>query len=227
MYPLDTPDKRKEREHILEYHHQGVLDWIGGDAANPLMAAYDPVFYMSLAFIDYLWELVRRRQVHSCRTDPQWDYPVRVGKRGHGASDMMEGFDKYRNIDGLANFWMTSWYNYEDHAKCPDCGGSKYLYCNTTSYRCYSHSRRTDYNVGGFRESPKAKRFGILSETFEPEQDYVPKFMPSSYKVEGPLSDGHFAFTALSDAKDAVKSHRRSRSNSTSKGPRVVWKIKG
>ncbi|KAH3824746.1 hypothetical protein DPMN_126599 [Dreissena polymorpha] len=46
----------------LEKLHDEVHDWVGGDMGYLGSAAYDPIFYMHHAFIDYIWEQFRRRQ---------------------------------------------------------------------------------------------------------------------------------------------------------------------
>lgn len=43
--------------------HDGVHDWIGGDMGSVTVSAFDPVFYLHHAFIDYIWEKFREHQI--------------------------------------------------------------------------------------------------------------------------------------------------------------------
>lgn len=46
----------------IEMLHDGVHDWVGGDMDELPYSAFDPVFYMHHAFIDFIWEKFRRHQ---------------------------------------------------------------------------------------------------------------------------------------------------------------------
>ncbi|KAH3859074.1 hypothetical protein DPMN_101720 [Dreissena polymorpha] len=57
----DTPNYYQQ-ENNLDILHDGVHDWVGGDMSHVAFAAYDPLFLMHHAFIDYIWEQFRRQQ---------------------------------------------------------------------------------------------------------------------------------------------------------------------
>ncbi|XP_052270922.1 putative tyrosinase-like protein tyr-3 isoform X2 [Dreissena polymorpha] len=125
----------KNASHNLEKLHDDVHDWVGGDMGYLGSAAYDPIFYMHHAFIDYIWEKFRSRQADECNVDIEKDYrepgDYSVDPNGQqGPNDTMHGFEYLKNIDGLWKNWTTAFYSYEDAPECPKCGNSKYLYCN-------------------------------------------------------------------------------------------------
>ncbi|XP_052233712.1 putative tyrosinase-like protein tyr-3 [Dreissena polymorpha] len=198
-FPLEI-DARSELDGILEYHSNGVNNWVGGDMTDASFAAYDPVFYMHLAFIDFIWERFRENQANTCQINPENAYASPPGYRSQQAEVPMYGFSELRNIDGLMSYWTKTWYAYEPRPRCPDCG-SKYLFCNMTSQMCISHSRRTDFNAGK-RVDPLGA-IGAASNSFEPRSVFIPKrsiypFTPS------PESDGRLHSTALDDAKETI-----------------------
>lgn len=196
-YPIKEDS---EEEYAIEYHHNGVLNWLGGSAADAMTAAYDPVFYFLSACTDYIWEVFRKLEVSSCNVNPAKDYPADYVPEKHGAYHAMFGFTELFNAHGYSNYWTTYWYNYSRALGCPDCE-SEYIWCDSRSYRCTSHSRRTDFNVGAY----PAQR----TEPFEPTAEFVPHrktlpFMPS------PLNDGRTMASAKRDAKKVIEYHQRS-----------------
>ncbi|KAH3708433.1 putative tyrosinase-like protein tyr-3 [Dreissena polymorpha] len=128
------------RSHNLEFLHDGVHDWVGGDMGNLGTAAYDPIFFMHHAFIDYIWEQFRRRQSsNECNVDAEkdyrepGDYSVEDDKIAlQRLTDEMHVFNHLQIRDGLWNNWTTTVYGYELAPKCPECGNSENLYCNIT-----------------------------------------------------------------------------------------------
>ncbi|XP_045194592.2 putative tyrosinase-like protein tyr-3 [Mercenaria mercenaria] len=206
VYKCKTKDVtypvRSESEEIfvLEYHHNGILNWLGGSAADAKTAAYDPVFYMLSACTDFIWEIFRKIQLTECNINPSMDYPTNTKAHKQGAFDKMPGFSQFSNVHGYSNYWSTFWYNYTLAQGCPNCN-SKYQWCSTKVDRCISHSRRTDYNVG--------RNVVSANEAFEPDTEYVPHrveipFMPS------PLNDGRTMASAKLDARKAVTRRRSS-----------------
>ncbi|KAH3859077.1 hypothetical protein DPMN_101724 [Dreissena polymorpha] len=120
----------------LEKLHDSVHDWVGGDMGHLGTAAYDPVFFMHHAFIDYIWEQFRRRQSsNECQVDVEKDYrelgDYSVDDRGkQGPNDTMQGFEHLKMSDGLWKNWTTDVYGYENAPECPKCGNSDFLYCD-------------------------------------------------------------------------------------------------
>ncbi|XP_060586345.1 putative tyrosinase-like protein tyr-3 isoform X2 [Ruditapes philippinarum] len=120
----------------IEMLHDGVHDWVGGDMDELPFAAFDPVFYLHHAFIDYIWEKFRNRQRNSCHINPETDWRPKndlcqIGREDHGAFDTMFGYPHLRNIDGAWNNMTQYFYNYEEQPECPHCSHSEYLYCDT------------------------------------------------------------------------------------------------
>ena len=189
----------EDEETNFEYQNNGVRNWIGGTISNALVSAYDPVYYMQLAFNDYQWERFRRNQRVRCNVQDDHNYPdsTQSGK-GHGAFDRMVGFSKLTNLRGLSSFWTRYWYTYADAPSCPRCG-SEHLWCNRETRRCVAHSRRTDYN---------AARFYNSTIPFEPYAEYIPN--KNEYPaMPSPFNDGRTYATARRDARNAVAARRR------------------
>lgn len=74
----------------------------------------------------------------SCNVNPETDWRpspdlCQVGRKAMGPYNTMYGYTHLRNIDGSWKNWTKFFYNYEDQPKCPDCGNSKYLYCDRTA----------------------------------------------------------------------------------------------
>ena len=126
----------------LEIFHGGPHNWVGGLMAGLNTAAHDPIFFLHHAYVDYIWEMFRLRQVRFCRVNPSMDYPMAMGL--HAAERIMDGLPPYRNIDGYMNYWTMFWYRYESAPTCSRfrrfCG-SPYLRCNRRR-RCVSVARR-------------------------------------------------------------------------------------
>ncbi|XP_067652668.1 uncharacterized protein [Haliotis asinina] len=122
----------------LEFHHGGVHVYIGGIMNQLDTAAYDPVFYLHHAFVDYIWELFRTRQ-RALRIDPQLDYPEEFGSPFHAPNETM-GFNLNLTTEQGYSDDLTTSYEYDPSPDCserrPTCG-SRYLRCNTTRGRCY------------------------------------------------------------------------------------------
>ncbi|XP_053402713.1 uncharacterized protein LOC123550228 [Mercenaria mercenaria] len=210
-FPLKTPGDEKEMDFVSEYHHNAIHNWVGGDMGDIDMAASDPVFYMVHCFLDMYWEKFRNRQKTVCGVNPETDYPLQTGGPSHGPNDYMTGFDGLKNIDGLKNFWIEDWFNYEDsplHCKTDGDCRSRYLYCRYGD--CVSHSRRTDYNPGQYFN----KYFGLSIEPFEPKTSYVPKRTVTEFEPAS-LNDGRTIESAKRDARNAMSSvHHRGRAYS-------------
>lgn len=48
-------------QYDLEFHHGGPHVFIGGDMERLNTAAFDPIFFMHHAYVDYIWELFRQK----------------------------------------------------------------------------------------------------------------------------------------------------------------------
>lgn len=126
----------------FEFYHGGPHVWVGGLLSFLNTAAYDPLFFMHHAYVDYIWEMFRIRQASFCGINPETDYPTGPGSTGLHAPDRpMDGFPQYRNIDGYRNYWTQFWYRYELSPTCsilfPNCG-TPYLRCDIARQRCVS-----------------------------------------------------------------------------------------
>ena len=72
----------------------------------------------------------------SCHVNPETEWRPRSslcqkGREDHGANDTLFGYQHLRNIDGAWNNITKLFYNYQNQPKCPHCGHSEYLYCDT------------------------------------------------------------------------------------------------
>lgn len=170
--------------------------------ADGNFAAYDPVFYMHMAYIDFVWEYFRHRQKTRCGINPETAYASPPYKMGQGPDELMFGFTEFKNIDGLRDFWTKTWYDYEISPECPNCG-SNYLYCDQVLNHCMSHSRRTDYNVGQYQENPMSPEIGLTGEPFEPLSIVLPKRTVYMFSP-APPNDPRTYLTARLDAKRAA-----------------------
>lgn len=114
----------------FEIRHGEVHKWIGGIMAPAEHSAFDPVFYLHHAFVDYLWELFRLNQ-RRAGVDPTTDYPQRFGPASQAPNAKM-GFGKLNHIHGLSDIYTSSIYTYENSPTCTyrrtSCG-SLYLRC--------------------------------------------------------------------------------------------------
>ncbi|VDI14090.1 Hypothetical predicted protein [Mytilus galloprovincialis] len=90
-------------------------------------SASDPVFYLHLCFIDYVWEQFRQGQT----VDPEKDYPF--DRRAPPSQAPNRIMDKLktgkRNIEGYSNVNTDQYYRYEKSpTTCSQCSGNKYPY---------------------------------------------------------------------------------------------------
>ncbi|KAL3860837.1 hypothetical protein ACJMK2_010901 [Sinanodonta woodiana] len=116
-------------QYNLEFHHGGPHGWVGGHMAGLSTAAFDPIFFLHHAFVDYIWQLFRNHQRLVCGVNPATDYPPATGL--HVQQRSMDAFPRFANIDGYANFWEMFWFNYEPSPTCTmslQCG-SPWLVC--------------------------------------------------------------------------------------------------
>ncbi|XP_060063788.1 uncharacterized protein LOC132544232 [Ylistrum balloti] len=114
----------------FEIRHGEVHKWVGGIMAPAEHSAFDPIFFLHHAFVDYLWELFRVNQ-RRAGVDPTKDYPRRFGPASQSPTSKM-GFGKLNMIHGLSDIYTSQIYTYENSPTCTyrqtTCG-SKYLRC--------------------------------------------------------------------------------------------------
>lgn len=143
---------------VFESNHGAVHNWVGGVMADIPISPTDPVFFMHHAFIDCLWEQLRREQVkQNASFDPRYDFPndseslgvgflqpdgvilQRVEDSHHYSLQPMLPFEPLRNIDGLSNIYFDKFYSCQPSPICtvdsPYCG-SQYLFCDLKTLRC-------------------------------------------------------------------------------------------
>jgi len=117
----------------IERHYDAVLMWIGGGSGqmNELnTAAQDPVFYNLHAFVDYIREKFRVKQIELA-VDPSQDYPVDFGDPAQSSNEPMR-FGNLLNIDGFSNYFTSNIYTYETIPTC----SNKNLTCLSDFLRC-------------------------------------------------------------------------------------------
>ncbi|KAH3859277.1 hypothetical protein DPMN_101995 [Dreissena polymorpha] len=135
MIEISRPTAAEEFD--LELFHGGNHLWVDGQFSDLAVAAYDPLFWIHHAFVDYIWEMFRFHQFFDCRVNPDFDYPDTPGL--HTALRQMDGLPGYVNIDGYRGYWTRFWYRYERAPMCP-CG-SPYLRCHPVRGVCVSIER--------------------------------------------------------------------------------------
>ncbi|CAH1783639.1 unnamed protein product [Owenia fusiformis] len=122
---------------LMEQIHGKAHSYVGGQMGNVDYSPNDPIFWMHHAFIDCVWEEFRNdHQI----PDPQTDYPASYGSPAHAPSALMQPFTllgiNVQNKQGLLNIFTNKIYKCAARPKCPDCGSSPYLYCDTVENRC-------------------------------------------------------------------------------------------
>lgn len=127
----------------LEFHHAAVHVFVGGAMSQLDTAAFDPIFFMHHAFVDYIWELFRTN-LRSLGVDPQL-YPEIVDPDPRHIGSAPTGFGDLTQADGYLDA-LTESFQYEPAPICstrtPDCG-SRYLSCQLATGRCIP-TRRND-----------------------------------------------------------------------------------
>ena len=141
----------------FETFHGATHNWIGGVMVNLPSSPSDPMFFLHHSFIDCLFTWMRDNQ-RSRGFDVDFDYPndtiaMGVGLRRQGDGRRiqrpedswhyslaeMRPFGPVRNIDGLSSFYDNV-IQCESRPTCSradiSCGGSGYLFCDESSYRC-------------------------------------------------------------------------------------------
>ncbi|KAI8779251.1 TYRosinase family member (tyr-3) [Biomphalaria glabrata] len=132
-----------EPRYDLEFHHASVHVYVGGAMTRLDTAAFDPVFFMHHAFIDYVWDLFRTN-LRNNNANPE-TYPEIVNVDPRHIATAPTGFVDLTQADGYLDS-LTESYHYESvpvcSARSPDCG-SRYLACQLSTGRCIATSRNS------------------------------------------------------------------------------------
>ncbi|CAC5409139.1 unnamed protein product [Mytilus coruscus] len=130
--------RQDQIRYCWECYHDMVHRWVGGIMETGVSAAFDPIFWCHHAFVDYIWELFRRR----LRNAPA-DYPL--GYSLHRPDDQMN-FSNYRyrpnppitNREGYSNRYARL-RRYAPAPSCQNqCSNSPDLFCDETRDICIS-----------------------------------------------------------------------------------------
>ena len=142
-----------ERRYFVEGYHNIVHRWVDGTMAGRTTAAFDPMFWSHHCFVDYVWELFRRR----IRNAPA-DYPL--GFTLHPSEGLMN-FSNYRyrpnppitNREGYSNIYARL-RRYAPAPSCQNyCSNSPDLYCDSKRDICISTERVHDERYAEDRTS--------------------------------------------------------------------------
>ncbi|KAL3100929.1 hypothetical protein niasHS_001389 [Heterodera schachtii] len=144
------------RYNVIEYFHGGPHIFVGGeegDMGDIPTAGNDPLFWMHHNFIDYIYEMWRKRSPAKAR---ETNYPLdnaQCASPQHFSAGPMHPFQPWQNIDGLVNKYTDNMYEFAPRPSCsmgPDCG-SKYLFCDRShgKPRCAAKVRPNG-NCAGF-----------------------------------------------------------------------------
>ncbi|XP_071172847.1 tyrosinase-like protein [Mytilus edulis] len=140
----------------LEYHHDGVHVWVGGEDGHMggvYTSPMDPVFFLHHCYIDYLWEQFRQRQ-KKFGINSETDYPPTTNTY-HSPSRIMDNLKPpKKNSDGYSNSFTRNIYRYAPAPTCKNkCGRAKrgFLFCDRKKKACVSRSRNEFRKEDGFK----------------------------------------------------------------------------
>ncbi|KAI8779249.1 tyrosinase protein tyr-1 [Biomphalaria glabrata] len=126
----------------LELNHGSVHVYVGGGMNNLNTAAFDPIFFLHHAYIDYIWELFRAR-IRSLGVNPN-TYP-QVPTNSFHTANYPTGLLGYTQVQAYSDS-LASRAMYEPVPTCsstsPACG-NRFLVCNRFTTRCLPTSRTT------------------------------------------------------------------------------------
>lgn len=121
-------------QYNVENYHGDAHTWIGGQMEPMETSAFDPVFFLHHAFVDYVWEIFRQQQ-RAMGIDPTQDYPQNFGPQSH-APFTPTGFGNLPNVFGISDMFTTQVYTYQPHPTCSfqnsNCG-SPFLTCDISA----------------------------------------------------------------------------------------------
>ncbi|XP_076109550.1 tyrosinase-like protein 1 [Mytilus galloprovincialis] len=133
--------RREKLKYFWEGYHNSVHRWVDGNMASGPIAAFDPIFWCHHAYIDYVWELFRKR----IRNAPA-DYPLGFPEQ---PPDGQMRFNSYiyqpnppiTNQQGYNNKYARL-RRYDPAPSCKNlCSNSEDLYCNREKDICVSLER--------------------------------------------------------------------------------------
>ncbi|KAH9507487.1 prephenate dehydrogenase (NADP(+)), partial [Bulinus truncatus] len=148
----------------IESLHGGVHIYIGGTMSRLDTAAFDPVFFMHHAFIDYLFQMFRDR-LRAFGRDPS--IPPQILTNSLHAPSAPSGLSNYTQLYGYSNV-IESMVIYEPVPNCtasnPSCG-DRFLVCQTN--RCLPTTRST-----------RSKRSAPITDTEDTCQNTTDHYLP-------------------------------------------------
>ncbi|KAL8616359.1 hypothetical protein ACOMHN_032213 [Nucella lapillus] len=123
-------------QYSMEVQHGGAHVFVGGDMERLDTAAYDIIFFMHHAFVDYIWDMFRRKMRNNGFNTEQYPYSTDISDYHQPNASM--GFGGLTQAEGYLESMRES-FEYAPSPECsatfPDCG-SKYLWCNQALARC-------------------------------------------------------------------------------------------
>lgn len=173
------------------------------------------MLYNLLVCVDVLY--IFREQV-DIETDYRefGDYAFKSSSNpDHTPHAAMHGFEHLQNIHGLWRNWTTVFYNYTAQPSCPDCGNSKYLYCDKTRAPGYDEYKdgvcvTKTFEVCTLKRKRAAEDIPILTRP-------VPHCQ-SKHKLKGLPGDGRSRDTPIEDCKEILMLEISSYSNTDNLG---------
>ncbi|XP_052063466.1 tyrosinase-like protein 1 isoform X1 [Mytilus californianus] len=133
--------RRDQRRYYWEGYHDRVHRWVDGTMASGTIAAFDPIFWCHHAFVDYVWELFRKRI-----SNAPADYPLDFEEHPPEGQMRFNSY-KYRpnppitNREGFRNKYARL-RRYAPAPSCQNlCSNSQDLYCNGMRDICVSLER--------------------------------------------------------------------------------------
>lgn len=149
-----------EKDKTIEGQHNLGHEWIGGLMDILSSSPKDPAFFLHHAYIDYIWEKFRQKQIR-LGEDPEycpglgkiiWNddntevkYNLTLFNNPHR---QMDCFHWMNSVDGYSKNYTQYLYSYEDTPTYPNCSSSKYLTWNTVLNRCIGINPVTESNIG-------------------------------------------------------------------------------
>ena len=129
--------------HNLEFHHGEVHLYVDGQMSDLTTASHDPLFFLHHCYVDYVWEIFRKRQ-RMMGINPERDYPMIVNHTLHTARAPL-GLGRLRNIDSFSESMIAGLYHYEPSPHCSatdkNCGPNLNCEYMDREWTCVSKDR--------------------------------------------------------------------------------------